>query len=1002
MKKYCFALLLFFCWAFLMGQRTTITDNMVINTGMKLGGSSAITRIVTDGTLAGVTNADLATAAAVKTYVDGLTGGLSSTYFPLSGGTLTGTGGAGFVGFPAQGSTPTAPGAGFRVFANGAGNMGVIRADGYVTTFDFSTATGNRFFTYPANAGTFGILENAQTWTGINTFSNRIVNTVNLNGTATANTLNANFVPTANGQNVTGLKLVSTITSGGFTGGVLNLIDARYSDGAIALLIQEGIVKNMTINSVNTNTVIGGLLSLTGTGGDNSAALVTTSTSGFRVQRNGQGSFRDDSVNDFVLPSAILQLSSTTRGFMMPTPTTAQRDAYSSPADLLMVMNATTKRLNYYNATLGAWVSVPSMASGGIGTGQIVHGDASGNLIGVSGLVFLGNNLTNSAGSVTGVTVSNSNGNPAIGSNGTNMFLGTNQVHKLTMSNSVIRFDHNGQTGYNQINNFVTIGSNTAPTSVFQISPIYSSTGDLSGGGYGFRLVAANYTNTTTAASGTVANAAAASFGSPTIVSTNTGVTYDNFSTVAIHRPIVGTNSTITRNYGLTVYGDANAILAQSTTTANQRGYFGPDFIGLSRLSDGTMNIALRRLGASAGGDAQLTARNTVSLAVDTRTILATFQTGVVIEVASVFDALASSLGTSSVFDVNSSTAMSRPFPRFTGTQLTTTGTWGNLSTVTVGNAGSGYVAGTYTGVAITSTTGNGSGGTATVVVGGDGSVSSVTILIGGARYDVTDQLTVSNTLLGGSGSGFVFSPLLLGAQANGGFVVNSSIQKLYQFNNAFGLDGVVTERMPNAFTNTNTFSRPIGIGTASPNASALVDMVSTVRGLLIPRGTDANIAAVASPALGLQMFSHTSERINVKRTDGFYQLAYVQDLKRDTAYKTVNANLDLSGLTTTFANRYKRVVVETIVTASATGNNTITLPVPSAALLNTKFEISVEDTSGDGDISVLNFGTDGTDGYLYNGDGTYQVTQNLFPGIGVYVSVSWCEAKSAYRWKLQ
>lgn len=103
--------------------------------------------------------------------VASLSASLPGAYFPLPGGTLTGTGGAGFVGFPSQSSAPSAPGAGFRVFANGAGNMGVIRSDGYVTTFDFSTATGNRFFTYPANAGTFGILENTQTWTGVNTFA---------------------------------------------------------------------------------------------------------------------------------------------------------------------------------------------------------------------------------------------------------------------------------------------------------------------------------------------------------------------------------------------------------------------------------------------------------------------------------------------------------------------------------------------------------------------------------------------------------------------------------------------------------------------------------------------------------------------------------------------------------------------------------------------------------------------------------------------------------------
>lgn len=152
----------------------------------------------------------------------------------------------------------------------------------------------------------------------------------------------------------------------------------------------------------------------------------------------------------------------------------------------------------------------------------------------------------------------------------------------------------------------------------------------------------------------------------------------------------------------------------------------------------------------------------------------------------------------------------------------------------------------------------------------------------------------------------------------------------------------------------------------------------------------------------GLEFYNTTANRGTTYRGSFFSSHAYLEDIKRDTAYRTVNADLNLSGLTTTFQNRYKRVVVETIVTAAATGNNTIIMPVPSAALVGTKFEISVEDTSGDGDISVLSFGTDGADGYLYNGDGTYASSQNLFPGLGVYVSVSWCEAKGAYRWKLQ
>jgi len=84
---------------------------------------------------------------------------------------VNGTGGGGFVGFVAQSSAPSTPAGGFRVFANGANNLAIRRSDGYITTIDLSTAAADRFFTLPANAGTFGILENAQTWTGVNTFS---------------------------------------------------------------------------------------------------------------------------------------------------------------------------------------------------------------------------------------------------------------------------------------------------------------------------------------------------------------------------------------------------------------------------------------------------------------------------------------------------------------------------------------------------------------------------------------------------------------------------------------------------------------------------------------------------------------------------------------------------------------------------------------------------------------------------------------------------------------
>jgi hypothetical protein len=169
-----------------------------------------------------------------------------------------------------------------------------------------------------------------------------------------------------------------------------------------------------------------------------------------------------------------------------------------------------------------------------------------------------------------------------------------------------------------------------------------------------------------------------------------------------------------------------------------------------------------------------------------------------------------------------------------------------------------------------------------------------------------------------------------------------------------------------------------------------------------MPGMSDAQIAAISSPALFLMAASTTTERINIKRTSGFFQLAYTQDVKRDTSYQITNTNLDISGQTTNFKNRYHTVRIATAVTAAATANNVITMPVPHADLLGINFKVSVVDVSGDSDISQLSFGSDGVDGYLSNGDGTYATTQNLYPGLGVYVSVAWDQNKSAYRWFLQ
>jgi hypothetical protein len=61
--------------------------------------------------------------------------------------------------------------------------------------------------------------------------------------------------------------------------------------------------------------------------------------------------------------SSLLDLTSTTKGFLAPRMTTAQRDAISSPATGLLIYNTSTNQYNFYNGT--AWTAI---GAGGGGT----------------------------------------------------------------------------------------------------------------------------------------------------------------------------------------------------------------------------------------------------------------------------------------------------------------------------------------------------------------------------------------------------------------------------------------------------------------------------------------------------------------------------------------------------------------------------------------------------------------------------------------------------------
>lgn len=76
-------------------------------------------------------------------------------YFPLTGGTLTGSAGAGYFGLPVQTVTPDAPASGLRLYSDASNRLSWINSLGFARTFRSASLTASRLYTLPDADGTF-------------------------------------------------------------------------------------------------------------------------------------------------------------------------------------------------------------------------------------------------------------------------------------------------------------------------------------------------------------------------------------------------------------------------------------------------------------------------------------------------------------------------------------------------------------------------------------------------------------------------------------------------------------------------------------------------------------------------------------------------------------------------------------------------------------------------------------------------------------------------------
>ena len=273
------------------------------------------------------------------------------------------------------------------MFATSAGKLAWVGTNGFIREFDGTSNTANRVYTLPDASGKFGLLESAQTWTGINVFGN-VGSNIRVTGDGTTANDGA-FLANASGD----IFISNWTTTRGFsiantTGNITQLGSGNIRLGNVGIQTAASATDRLSVNGSSTFTQT---INANGTGANIRLRSDGTSANDGGAYVNDSGTITFGNWNQ--TRGAVVGMTdfSVLQPFKYKSYTTVQRDALTGMSDWFLY-NSTTKRLNYYNSTLAAWVEVTSMASGGIGVNQIARGDANGNLVSDANLAYNTNN----------------------------------------------------------------------------------------------------------------------------------------------------------------------------------------------------------------------------------------------------------------------------------------------------------------------------------------------------------------------------------------------------------------------------------------------------------------------------------------------------------------------------------------------------------------------------------------------------------------------------------
>jgi hypothetical protein len=173
--------------------------------------------------------------------------------------------------------------------------------------------------------------------------------------------------------------------------------------------------------------------------------------------------------------------------------------------------------------------------------------------------------------------------------------------------------------------------------------------------------------------------------------------------------------------------------------------------------------------------------------------------------------------------------------------------------------------------------------------VTGGGNVLINTTTDAGFRLDVNGTARVSDNFSLGSGTGAFdidlnkskgsgvwgsirntlassYSAINLGTNASASKLTIYSFGSSYSSTGQYQANKSLLEVVGDLFVTASNFifySGSVGVGTTTPNASALMDIASTTKGFLPPRMTTTQKNAIATPATGLQVYDTTLNQMS-------------------------------------------------------------------------------------------------------------------------------------------